>query len=303
METRHADAPGIPTYPWFDRVPPDPPLRTTTQLRQEGLRPGGPVVAQVVWTRRGKVVRRYDLYRLDQAKPKRSMTDAQAAALAKAQVAQRTCQVCGTVYERPITKQLCGRCRERARRNDLAETAATWILDPHAVMLDTETTDLDGYLVQVAIIDMTGAVLLSTLINPDAPITPEATAIHGISESDIATAPRFADMFDQLCAILCGKRIVTYNVAFDKRILQGDVSRMGLDAKAWARGATWGCAMELYSEWCGDWSDYYHDYRYQPLPGGDHSALGDCRATLQLLHRIIADAGQIRHGTGTPFEG
>lgn len=29
-----------------------------------------------------------------------------------------------------------------------------------------------------------------------------------------------------------------------------------------------------------------HNYRYQRLPGGDHSALGDARATLAVIKRM-----------------
>jgi hypothetical protein len=81
---------GIPTYPW--RWAPDG-LLTTRQLRAAGLRPGGQdIAAQILW-RRGKRVAY--LYRAEDAKPKRTATPAQHAAIAKALTARRTCDSCG----------------------------------------------------------------------------------------------------------------------------------------------------------------------------------------------------------------
>ena len=85
---------GIPTYPF--KFAPDG-LATVRQLRAKGLRPGGQdIAAQILW-RRGKRVAY--LYRIDAAKPKRSATAAQLAAIAKALRARRICPTCRV--ERP----------------------------------------------------------------------------------------------------------------------------------------------------------------------------------------------------------
>ncbi|GAA5004313.1 RRQRL motif-containing zinc-binding protein [Kitasatospora paranensis] len=85
---------GLPTYPW--RMAPDGYL-TRRQLRTRGLRPGGqPVAAQILWrSRRTKDVRAAHLYRACLAKPVRPMTPAKTAALAAANLARRTCPLCG----------------------------------------------------------------------------------------------------------------------------------------------------------------------------------------------------------------
>ena len=83
---------GIPTYPY--RWAPDG-LLTTRQLRAAGLRPGGQdVAAQILW-RHGRRCRVAYLYRVDAAKPKRTATPAQHAAIAAALRARRTCDTCG----------------------------------------------------------------------------------------------------------------------------------------------------------------------------------------------------------------
>jgi hypothetical protein len=82
---------GLPTYPW--RWAPDG-LLTVRQLRARGLRPGGQdITAQILW-RRGKRVAY--LYRAEDARPKRTATPAQLAAVHAALRARRTCDSCGT---------------------------------------------------------------------------------------------------------------------------------------------------------------------------------------------------------------
>ncbi|MEU2568784.1 RRQRL motif-containing zinc-binding protein [Streptomyces althioticus] len=101
---------GIPTYPW--RYAPDG-LATRRQLRARGLRPGGqPIAAQVLRPRyrRGPLVAY--LYRVDRAKPVRSMTPGKRSALAKAMLARRTCPSCRTDagYVIPVSLGMCVTC-------------------------------------------------------------------------------------------------------------------------------------------------------------------------------------------------
>ena len=49
------------------------------------------------------------------------------------------------------------------------------------------------------------------------------------------------------------------------------------------------CAMRQYAKYCGEWNSYYNNFKWQPLSGGDHSALGDCRATLELIKRMAGE--------------
>jgi len=294
----------LPTYPWFDQAPDN--LKTRRQLAELGLRPGGPIVAQVVWHRGDRWA---DLYDLHAAKPKREMTPAQAAALEKARDAQRTCPNCKTVLGFTLPGRWdpfrdCPVCEPAARaadREDAARLARVWLQSKRTVILDTETTDLDGYLVQIAVIRAhDGASLLDTLINPEAPISTGAQRVHHLTEEQLASAPTFEQIADDVLAILRGRRVVTYNAAFDQGILRNELLRLagGWDtryayhaAREALRRPRWRCAMELYAQYIGDWSDYHQDYTFQRLPGGDHTALGDCRATLAIL-REMAEATQ-----------
>lgn len=188
-------------------------------------------------------------------------------------------------------------------RRAAAREARQLLATPNAVILDTETTDLRGYLVQIAVIDMTGVVLLDTLVNPQAPISLGAQRIHGLTVGALADAPVFAQIADALTTLLHGRTIVVYNAAFDREILTNEMWRLtaqreGMagerpmaawpDAQRWIDNCTWACAMEVYSQWVGDWNRRYGNYRWQPLPGGDHSAVGDAQATLTILQKMAA---------------
>ena len=60
-----------------------------------------------------------------------------------------------------------------------------------SIIVDTETSDLGGSILEVAAIDAaSGVVLLETLVDPgDVPIHPDAAAVHGLSADQLAGAP------------------------------------------------------------------------------------------------------------------
>lgn len=61
------------------------------------------------------------------------------------------------------------------------------------MILDTETTglDYDDKIVEIAVIDLDGNVLINTLVDPNKAIPKEATEIHGIANKMVENAPLF----------------------------------------------------------------------------------------------------------------
>jgi DNA polymerase III epsilon subunit-like protein len=309
----------IPIFRWFDQIPEEHrgSWLTRNQLSEQGLRParGAEPVARVVW-RRGE--RRADLFDKHQAVPKRPLTAAQQAAQERRALQRRTCPRCGTVGERPVSRPWdwpdCPECERRQIAADRAEAIAVAreaLDDPRALILDLETTGLHGSVVEVAVITVQGEVLLNRRVEPEHPISEEAARLHGITEVGLAGAPVFAGVADALSALLFRRRVWTYNTAFDSGVLEREIERLaqtqaqsGLlrdrprDARWFARRAAqrwvqqmrWRCAMELYAAFVGEWSQRHWSYRYQPLPAGDQSALGDALATLEVLRQIAAAA-------------
>lgn len=278
-------------------------LAEPTEDQPEPLRPGGPIRG-VIHYRRGR--ERMFLYDLHEALPKREPTPAQTAAVQRRKVAMRTCVECAKVVAHPSdltrVKRRCPACvtaswtrKLAADRRDAAVWAREVLDDPATVFLDTETTGLFGFLVEIAITDGQGQVLLDTLVDPRCEIEDGAAAVHGIGAADLVGAPTYAELAEQLWQVLRGRRVVIYNLVFDRdRILINEVLRaaaalgpepLNLEERYWEpleRASRWECAMQAYAAWWGDWDDYHGSYTWQRL-GGGHRALGDCHATRERL--------------------
>ncbi len=66
-------------------------------------------------------------------------------------------------------------------------------------------------------------------LNPGIPIPAASTAIHGISDADVASAPRFRDVAAELAAYLAGCDLAGYNIAgFDLPVLRAEFLRAGV---------------------------------------------------------------------------
>src|SRR5690349_18905669 len=89
------------------------------------------------------------------------------------------------------------------------------------VCLDTETTGLyDAEPVQIAIIrPEDGSVLLDTLVKPTIPVSEGAARVHGITEERLKDAPPFCEVYPKLKQVVADLIIVTYNVAFDRDVI------------------------------------------------------------------------------------
>lgn len=154
------------------------------------------------------------------------------------------------------------------------------------IYLDAETTGLDGKaeIVQLAMLDKTGNVLLDTLVQCQDGIPEAATAIHGISNAMLADAPRWPDIHEQVVAILRrADTIKIYNAPFDLRLLCQTAERYGLSTpKLFAR-----CVMREYANqyFEGNWVKLTEACAYEGIDVSDltaHNALADCEMTRRL---------------------
>ncbi|MEN9204927.1 MAG: 3'-5' exonuclease [Thermostichales cyanobacterium SZTDM-1c_bins_54] len=155
--------------------------------------------------------------------------------------------------------------------------------NPLAVILDTETTDLNGYIIELAVLSMQGVTLYNRRFNPLAPISPQASRVHGLQAQDLEHLPTFGDEAEQIRSLLQGKLLCAYNASFDRQILENECRRLGQDWQL-----SWQCLMQPYAAWVGDWDWQRRDYRWPKLPGGNHSALGDCQAALKVLRQMAS---------------
>ena len=167
------------------------------------------------------------------------------------------------------------------------QQAADWansLLQGRFLIVDVETTGFgDAEICELAVIDQTGRTLISTLIKPAIAIPKEATDIHGITDRDVVNAPTFAEIHPMLFRWTLDENLCAYSLDFDLRMLRQSCDLAALPRLLPVAAA---CAMRWYAQWFGDWQDGRSRYRWQSLAKGDHTALGDCRATLALIQRM-----------------
>ena len=172
------------------------------------------------------------------------------------------------------------------------------------VILDTETTGLgkNDVIVQIGIIDLDGNSLLNTLVKPTKrkKISSEATDIHGIKIEDLENSPILCDLITQITSICNNKKVLIYNSEYDERLFDQTIKQDDNCFKFLSFNSE--CVMLQYSKYKGSWNEHYQEYRFQKLPSGDHSAIGDCLATLKVIKKMATDFDLIESNiqTGPP---
>jgi DNA polymerase-3 subunit epsilon len=149
-------------------------------------------------------------------------------------------------------------------------------------IIDTETTALNGVVCEIGVIDGDGTVLFESLVNPESPVSPQARAIHGITDEELEVSPRLPAVWPQLQEALRNRTtLVAYNAAFDRERLAQSARRYVLEELK----QEWACAMEAYAAYCGTWSEYHGSYTWIPLYSS-HRAVGDARAALACIREM-----------------
>ena len=102
------------------------------------------------------------------------------------------------------------------------------------VVLDTETTGLSptqGHrIIEIGCLELVNRRLTGRsfhrFLNPDRDIDQGAEAVHGISREDLATAPRFPDVVDELLDFVRDAELVIHNADFDVGFLEHELKLM-----------------------------------------------------------------------------
>lgn len=158
------------------------------------------------------------------------------------------------------------------------------------MILDSETTGLGTPIdfVEVGVVSSRGEALFDSLICPSYPIEPGATRIHGHTEKSLAGQRRFLEVYPDLLDVLWAKRVVVYNAPYDRRVWDAAVGCLGARAALAGELPPWECAMGAFAAYVGERTKR-GGYKYQKLSGGDHTAVGDARATLRLIERMAEE--------------
>jgi len=100
-------------------------------------------------------------------------------------------------------------------RVEAIKIAREW-LSRKPVYLDTETTGIspnDG-IIEIAVLDHDGTVLIDTLVKPIGRIPTDATAIHGITNEMVKTASQWDTVWPEVEAIFNNRVVGIYNADF-----------------------------------------------------------------------------------------
>lgn len=292
MSNITGQCPGAPVYRW-DEWPDG--MFTRKQLNAKNLVPG-PLAGVIRYDKSADGDGWLRVYRESEATQKPALSPAQQAAVGRMQAAKeagRHCRHCGNILEyQERGQKLCDRCLAAREALDLVAAG-------DFVIWDSETTDLNGRFVEIAVVDPLGRTLFDHRIRPDELCSVGAYEVHGIRDEELATEPTFYELYDELRAVLHDQRWVVYNIEFDERIL--DYEREVSEYRHWfaqhpIRPKARVCAMELYAQYYGYWRGRGRGYTWQKLgaayaatgvgivPQSAHSALGDCLRTLEVLH-------------------
>ncbi len=176
-------------------------------------------------------------------------------------------------------------------REDAVRWARSLLSGGNFVVLDSETTGLGTPVdfVEVGVISGWGEVLFDSLMRPSCPAEPGASRVHGHTVQSLAGERRFHELYPDLLEALWGKRVVVYNAPYDRRVWDAAVGRLGARATLAGELAPWECAMRAFAAYVGERSKR-GGHKNQKLVGGDHTALGDARATLALIERMARGA-------------
>ena len=127
------------------------------------------------------------------------------------------------------------------------------------------------------------------LVRPSFPIPAEATAVHGIGDEDVASAPPFAEIARELRELLAGAVFVAHNAPFDLGMLQHAFAPAGIGYRPSGVSCTVD-GLRLLGPLAEDHRLESLCERHGILLEDVHEALSDVLATVALL-RLLLDEG------------
>lgn len=221
----------------------------------------------------------------------------------KQQLVRAACRDCGS---RPTSKEdlVDGRCEACTHKGMVREwvqeaeevlhglaAADDWV----AVSLKATGVDERAEVVQIAIVNPAGELLMNQLVRPSTPIQYRAWKVHGIRDEHVAGAPVFADVYPALVEHLAGRRALTYGADYQARVLRQTLAQYELP---FFEMREWYCMRILMARHFGKWSDWWGDFvrvslvkacarrGVTPGPVKAHRAAGEAWLTWRLLQTL-----------------
>ena len=176
--------------------------------------------------------------------------------------------------------------------------AARLVLRRPLVFIDLETTGIstqEDRIVQMAVLKLSPSgefASSSTLVDPGVSIPPAATAVHGISDEQVAGRPRFAALAPRLAAYLDGCDVAGFGIArFDLPLLLAEFRRAECDFSIEGRMVIDALAI-FHQREPRTLEAALRFYRGRELEGA-HDALADVEASLEVLEGQFGYCGDL----------
>ena len=172
------------------------------------------------------------------------------------------------------------------------------------VVFDLETTGLDvtkgARVVEVGALKLCRGDVVDhflTLVDPEVPVPAGATAVHGLTDADLAGQPKLAEVFPRFVAFAADAALVAHNLPFDMSFVVAAAAELGLPKLRNASVDLLGLARNCYPGLAGyKLETLAQTFRVtNPAP---HRALGDAAVESQLLLAFSAAARE-RFGAET----
>jgi DNA polymerase III epsilon subunit-like protein len=169
-------------------------------------------------------------------------------------------------------------------------------------ILDAETTGRDpnvARVVQIAVVhaelgdETSPRLAFTSLVKPPIPIPPDSTAIHGITDADVAGAPDWMDVAADVLVALKDRVVVAYNAPYDYGVVHSEMERLAPGAGddiPWP----WLCllvAAKLADRWEKGRGRHTLSavLRRRGILVDAHGAAGDAMATAKLATPLLRD--------------
>ena len=163
-------------------------------------------------------------------------------------------------------------------------------------VVDVETTGMraagEDRVTDIAVVLVQGdrtELVFDSLINPGSPISPQITALTGITDAMVANAPTFDMAADAILAALAGRVFVAHNVRFDWGFVDAELRRnrgLALDGHRL-------CTVRLSRRLVHGLTSHSLDQvsaHFNLDNGARHRAAGDALVTGEILRRLLAMA-------------
>ncbi|QDH14578.1 DNA polymerase III subunit epsilon [Oecophyllibacter saccharovorans] len=103
------------------------------------------------------------------------------------------------------------------------------------ILFDTETTGFDpdqgDRILEIAALELENELPTGrhfhVVIDPERPIPPDATRIHGFTDNDVRGKPKFAEIAEDFLAFVGDCRMIAHNATFDFRFINAELERCG----------------------------------------------------------------------------